>query len=63
MPRDQHQEQTIVQAKKKRERERERETKSWLFKAINKTNKPLARLTKKRRNKTKISRNKRKHYN
>ena len=31
MPRDQHQEQTIVQAKKKRERERERGVWSYLI--------------------------------
>lgn len=32
-----------------------RETKSWLFGKINKTDRPLARLTKKRREKIQIS--------
>ena len=31
-------------------------TKSWLFEKINKVDKPLARLTKKKREKTQISR-------
>ena len=34
-------------------------TKSWFFEKINKIDKPLARLTKKKREKTQITKNKR----